>query len=225
MPVSKTIWLYKYDELSPSAKHKARDWWFQCIDSSDYENVLEDAVECGKAMGVTISEREFKTVGGKMRGEPDVNWSGFSSQGDGASFNGEYVYKPDAEHAIREHAPEDKELHRIAAELTRLQNLYDHKLKATCKYSTSGMAYAHSGWMDVTTELVDTTDAAEYKDEPPQVSEADEKAMTRVLRDFADWIYEQLGLENDFLYSEENVAEVMHSNEYTFEADGTRRDV
>ena len=52
---------------------------------------------------------------------PHLVFRGFASQGDGASFEGQYSHARGAARAIRAHAPKDEELHRIADELQAVQ--------------------------------------------------------------------------------------------------------
>jgi hypothetical protein len=64
---------YQYDQLDGTGKVKAKEWWAST--SSDdtywYESLLDDWKERLEEMGF---------------GNPDIGFSGFSSQGDGASF-------------------------------------------------------------------------------------------------------------------------------------------
>ena len=48
-----------------------------------------------------------------------------------------------------------------------------------------------------------------------------EDEVTQLLRDFADWIYNQLISEYEYQTSEEAVAESMEANEYEFYEDGS----
>ena len=64
---------YTFDQLSDRAKAKALDWWASVLDNHWAEYVIDDAKEQGKAKGFDID---------------DVRWSGFWSQGDGASWTG-----------------------------------------------------------------------------------------------------------------------------------------
>jgi hypothetical protein len=66
-----------YDQLSPEAQEKARDWFRQgcCEDSSWSEITLDDWKE-------TLTEMGF----GYDKDSVDISFSGFWSQGDGASF-------------------------------------------------------------------------------------------------------------------------------------------
>jgi len=91
--VSTTV--YTYDELSSTAKEMARDWWLSCMDTEDYtESVIEDAGRVAECLGIEFETRPVKLMNGSTRPDPCVYWSGFWSQGDGASFTG--WYKPQA---------------------------------------------------------------------------------------------------------------------------------
>jgi hypothetical protein len=65
--------VFKYDELSDSAKQKARDWYIESMDYEWWGSVYEMAIEDGKEKGFYIDK---------------INFSGFYSQGDGASWSG-----------------------------------------------------------------------------------------------------------------------------------------
>jgi hypothetical protein len=65
--------VFKYAELSDSAKQKARDWYIEGMDYEWWEGVHEMAKEDGKEKGFYIDK---------------INFSGFYSQGDGASWSG-----------------------------------------------------------------------------------------------------------------------------------------
>jgi len=204
--ITKTI--FKFNELSDSAKETARDWFRSCIDHDDFDTVIEDAVNMGKLLGIEIDSKGQSHC---------VYWSGFSSQGDGACFEGSYAYKKGSVKAIlsetgakREDASKgDKELLRIAKSLQAIQKTAFYQLTATMKHSGH---YNHSGCMSV--------DVSRY-DDKETTCEQDE-AIRDLMRDFANWIYKQLDAENDYLYSEENVDESIEANDYEFYEDGEK---
>ena len=70
-------------------------------------------------------------MGGGTRQKPCIWFSGFWSQGDGACFEGRYAYAPRASLRIRDYAPRDTELHRIADALQALQRLNFYQLTAS----------------------------------------------------------------------------------------------
>lgn len=208
--VSKTV--YQFDELSDSAKERARDWYRQHVfsDNNDWDHVYEEAQNMGKILGIEISQRMYPTVGGGTGYEPRIYFSGFSSQGDGACFEGEYRYKKGALKEIKKAAPKDTELHRIAKALQEHQSRHFYRLVATCKQRGH---YSHSGCMAV--EVYDRED--DYRDIGPT-----EDHIIQLMRDFADWIYKQLNNEYDYQNSDEQVDESIKANEYEFDEDGKR---
>ena len=149
-------------------------------------------------------------MGGGTRYDPCIWFSGFASQGDGACFDGTYAYAKGAAKAIRAHAPEDKELHRIADELQSIQRRYFYRIEARTKHSGH---YYHSGCMSVEAW---NRDASAYADC------AAEDDMRDALRSFADWIYRQLEREYDYLNSDYAVDESIIVNEYEFDVEGRR---
>ena len=141
--------VYTYDELDDAGKEKAREWYAQLAfsDSCDWEFVYEDAELMAGLMGIEIDRRAWTNAGGYKGSEPCIYFSGFSSQGDGACFEGTYRYKKGAVAAIKKETgfghkrPDgtvgtgDKELIRIATELQAIQRKNFYRLYATCKHT------------------------------------------------------------------------------------------
>lgn len=209
--IEKTV--YQFDELSDDAKEKAREWFRQFVfsDSCDWEYIYEDAQECGRIIGIEIGRRTYQTVGGRSGTEPAIFFSGFSSQGDGASFHGSYRYSKGASKAIRQRAPQDSELHRIADQLQAIQARYFYGLSARMGSGRGSNFYNHSGTMSV-----DVDSGDDYR----TVDDADESDIRELMRDFADWIYNQLEKEYEYQSSDEAVDEVIRANGYEFDEDG-----
>ena len=96
MPTPITIQAYEFDELSESAKERARQWYRECdYDSYWSENVIDEVVEQGELMGIEFAPTGRKWKNAKTGTEgvdnsPRIYWSGFWSQGDGACFEGEW---------------------------------------------------------------------------------------------------------------------------------------
>lgn len=208
--VERTV--FEFEELSEKAKARAREhylshglsdgWWY---------SVYEDAIATAAILGITI-DNHTDTRRGNGRG-PKIYFSGFSSQGDGASFEGSYrPVKGDIVAAIKAHAPEDKALHTIAENLALLQ--VTARLTDSFPLMALGIAseghYCHSGSMVAKFEYDGKTD------DLPSEDQADK--LLRHLREFADWIYEQLEAENDYLCSDEYVDESLADDE--FDEDG-----
>lgn len=223
---TKTVTLYNFDELNEAAKERARDWWRE-LENEDFDTdgIYDDAVNMGALLGITISTHDVKRMDGGYNQHPTIYYSGFSSQGDGACFEGSYQYQKGAVKAIQKEAPAiykdrdgathgDKgnaELHRIARELQEIQRKNFYQLTASMRHSGH---YYHSGCM--------TVDAERY-DEKEMTTDAEDE-ITQLMRDFADWIYSSLEAEYDYRMSDESIDEAIKANEYTFNEDGKRED-
>ena len=203
--------VYTYDELDDRGKEKAREWFSALVfnDSCDWEFVYEYAERMASIIGITIDDRPYKTIGGATRHKPCIWFSGFSSQGDGACFEGSYRYKKGAVKAIKAEC-NDEELIRIATAPQTGQRRNFYRLDATCKPTGH---YSHSGCMSVDVEDSEN----QYRD----LGDAEEE-IRQLMRDFADWIYERLSDEYDYQTSDEAVEESILSNEYEFYQSGER---
>jgi len=194
--------VFTYSELSESAKKTAREWYRKCSDGDNFyaECVYEDAAQIADLMGIDLNRTRTNTGTYK----PTIYYSGFCSQGDGASYECQYKYKPGALKAVTDYAPKDMELQRIAKALQDIQKRYFYKLVANSRVIGH---YVHSGCMRVSVEHSDDL----YRD----ISGA-EYDITQTLRDFADWIYSQLEKAYDWENSDEQIAEIILCNEYKF---------
>lgn len=188
---TRNITIYAFQELSPEAKEKAinnhRDWniegseWWDCV--------FDDAKEIASLMGIEIDK---------------IYFSGFWSQGDGASYTGSFRHAKGSVAGVKAYAPLDMELHRIADEIQKLQ--------ARSFYSASGTIYQRGHYYhEMTMHL---SPGYEIKG---QFVESD---WLEVLRDFARWIYRRLEREHDYLTSDEAIAESLIANEREFDEEG-----
>jgi hypothetical protein len=200
--------VFTYSELSESAKETAREWYRSASQGDNFyaEYVYEDASQIAALMGIDLCQTRTKT--GTC--DPTSYSSGFSSQGDGASYECRYKYEPGALKAVTAYSPKDAELHRIAKDLQDIQKRYFYKLVANSRVIGH---YVHSGCMRVSVEHSDDS----YRD----ISDA-EDTVTQCLRDFADWIYSQLEKAYDWENSDEQIAETILRNEYEFTEDGDK---
>lgn len=202
--------VFKFEELSDAAKEKAREWWRRCEDEAGDNDYLRDDVEkIAEILGIEFDAKPVKLMGGGTRYDPKIWWSGFSSQGDGACFEGRYSYAKGSVKKMKAYAPLDEELHRIASELFDLQRKNFYKLEARMTHSGH---YYHSGCMRV--EVF--KDGSDF--DRPEIDDD----IRQLMRDFADWIYSQLEANYEWRMSNENVDESILCNEYEFDEDGRR---
>jgi predicted component of type VI protein secretion system len=197
---TETLSIFKIDELSGKAQQRAFD---DHRDSPDYpndswsENEIEDAKTIAALFGLEIDQ---------------ISFSGFSSQGDGASFTGRYKYEPEALPQVKEHAPLDTELHKIVEDLEALQGDYCHGLSAAITRDRT--LYAHEGTMnfEITGDHIEDF-------EPDYVCE---NRLEEIFKDYARWIYRQLNKQYDYEMSDDAVLEDLQANEYEFLENGKR---
>jgi hypothetical protein len=205
---------FTFDELDESAKDKARDKVrYDNVNDEWWDFVYEDAVRMGALIGINISKTDHHRKGRKSHQSIDISFSGFCSQGDGASFEGDYWFVPDALLKVQAETS-DEELLRIAQELLLLQ--LGRRMRGLEPFSatiTTSGRYSHSGTMSVTVEADDDQDVVKMNDEGL------EDDVTQLMRDFADWIYKNLEAEHDYLTSDECIDERLA--EEKFDANGT----
>jgi len=221
MPRAITKLVYQFDELSDTAKEKARDWWRTCLDENDFNYVIEDAVAMAALLGIEIASRSWTNRHGYSGSTPKIYWSGFCCQGDGARFEGSYRYKKGAPDSIKaetsagreyDASKGDRKLLRIAQGLQDVQRMAFYSLTASIGAGYDANYYSHSGTMSVGVERSDER----------EVTEDQEQEIRQLMKEFADWIYDQLEQENDYLNSDEAIDEAIRINEYEFYEDGSR---
>ena len=205
---TKTINLYTFEELSESAKEKARDWWRSCNDGDSFwsECTIDEAKEQGRNMGLDIDRVYFR---------------GFWSQGDGACYEGTW-------HACDVKAGETakgwgdceatKEIRRIASCFEEL----------AAKYPSASFRVKHSGHYCHEFSTTFDVSLGEEEDNLENITQeewsAAEGDLIETARDYMSWIYRQLEKEYEYQNSAECIDELLVSNEYTFTEDGERED-
>ena len=177
------------------------DFVQKCIDKNRDINVCDD--------WHYYTIEDFTTIC-ELMGYSDINvmYSGFWSQGDGASFTAKYSYEKGSIKNIKEYAPKDEELHRIAKELQLLAQ--------RCRYSMNAKIYQRGNYCHSNTMY------CEYL-ESDIVEEFDndfEYIFLELSRDLADWLYKTLEKEYEYLTSDKVVFDTLVANEYEFNNNG-----
>lgn len=212
MPQIVETTVYRLDELSNEAKEKARAWYRESIPDDDWsEFVFEDFETICAILGVRLKTLRSRLYGGGARQKPCIWFRGFWSQGDGACFEAFYAYGKDSPRKIRDHAPQDAELHQIAAVLQAIQRRNFYALAAEARHRGH---YTHEYCMEISV----TRDSRNDQD---MTADAEE-TVTEALRDLARWLYRQLEREYEYQTSDTVIDEMILANEYAFTAVGRR---
>ncbi len=205
--------VYTFDQLSEEAKERARDSWRE-DEARDFQPEYESYETAAKLLGIDLTERRTRRNGKNEMVACTANtimYSGFWSQGDGASFTGTFTFVPGCCDSIREMFPQNTTLHKIADSLTAMHNtlrLLEGK-KLTGNITQSGN-YVHSHTMAATA----------YDEEGEELDVATSDRFRDLMRDFADWIYKGLEEDYDYQTSDEAINESLSNGEYEFDEEG-----
>jgi hypothetical protein len=210
MPVIVETEVFTFDELSDAAREKAREWYRHGhLDDDWWDTVYADFEAICDMLGIALRTTPVALMGGGTRRKPRIYFRGFSSQGDGASFEIEcYAYARGSVARIMAYAPKDEALHAIARRLADIQRRNFYRLYAHAK-QRGFYCHEHTMHIDVRRDDADMTADAE-------------EVVSEALRDLARWLYGCLEREYDYLQSDEMVDEAIIPNEYSFTAAGER---
>lgn len=201
MPRTATKTVYQFDELTDSAKEKARDWFREgALDYEWWDFVLEDAKRIFGLCGFTIENIYFR---------------GFWNQGDGACFEGSWRSRDVKPGKVKEEAPQDEKLHQIAAGIEDIAARYPG---AWFKVVHRGH-YSHEYATEFEFEFLDA-EGNEHLVAPGLDDTKEELGW--LARQAMRWIYKQLNDEHDYRMADEQVDESIRANEYEFTEDGAR---
>jgi hypothetical protein len=212
MPKITKTTVYEFHELSDEAKDKARAWFREGAGDHDWhEFIYDDFEEVCRILGVTLKTYPVRLMGGGTRHKPRVYFTGFSSQGDGACFEASYGYENGAARRIRDYAPRDPALHRIADLLQDAQRRNFYQLRAD---TTHYGRYCDAHSMGITVER----DSIHCQD----ITAGAADAVIEALRELADWLHRRLEREWKYIMSDACADEGIAANAYTFTESGQR---
>jgi len=195
---TKTHQVCTFDELSEQAKQHAiekhreftaQEWEHDCT-TDDAKNVF-------KSLGFAIGK---------------IYFSGFSSQGDGACFEGSWHASDYTHDADKSDCPVDAEYNRIAAALGVIAKQFPF---ASLTVTHRGH-YSHEYCTDFTVSIVDENSDDITTDEAVKA----EKDLIKLSRDAMRWIYKSLEKDFEYQTADEQIIENIKANEYEFTTDG-----
>lgn len=148
------------------------DGWYEDIIVDFCENILP-------SFGLSVSYK-------------DVEFSGFWSQGDGASFTGNFFLADVCLTDLEASVPTEVALHKLAAELQVLAEAHPTIEGKVIRLSSH---YSHSHTMSIG---VYNTPDGDYCNEETEAFEKSEDSLLSIFRQLADWLYSRLNDSYDF---------------------------
>jgi hypothetical protein len=193
---TKELKLYNFQELSLEVQTEIieknrdiltenRDWYDFTV--TDFEEILEN-----------IGFYNIKCY-----------FSGFYSQGDGASFEAEYGYKKGSLSLVKSYAPNDKELHYLVEQIQKLQKINFYSLSARIERINSN--YYHSNTM-IVSEM--------YRDDNKSITEDTIDTFRSLCRELADYLYKTLEKEYNYLTSDKSIREYLENEDNLYLENG-----
>ena len=128
----------------------------------------------------------------------DVQFSGFWSQGDGASFTGNFYLSDVTPTELKTSLPTEVALHELAAELQVLAEAHPNIHGRVSRMSSR---YSHSNTMIIGDYMGDN---GYCNEDAENFAAADaETTLLSIFRQLADWLYKRLNSEYDFQLADE----------------------
>jgi hypothetical protein len=208
--------VYKYDELSERAKEKVHEWYVSsCMDYDWYEYTIDDLKSQGPEKGLDVDE---------------INFSGFYSQGDYASWNGSirlldfldaHLTPENPDYAryliLRDLIDDDWVQHRVSVSnrqyrghVTTVEEPEDYTYRAVDEPDV----LTHGMFKGVNVEHI-----GREIDIDDLLSSLHEWMQTEA-GEYARRCYKQLEEEYEWLCSPEQIADACKHNEWEFDEDG-----
>lgn len=229
--------IFTFDELNDDAKENAREWWRNSSASDfDADYVLTDFCTYSRHLGFDVSDN-------------GISYSGFWSQGDGASFEGQFCLSGYGLGPVKDYA-KDESLFGIERDIKKSRHVFYRRLiravpcefmrdirsmftnRNACAYvviSRSNSRYSHEMTMrsgggenvldDIFYRLGDNVELCDVA----AIEQACEEFAENILSDarsLAQHLYHSLEREYEWSMSDECVDESIIANECEFDETG-----
>jgi hypothetical protein len=191
---------FTFQELNPAAQQRAIERYAMSLDSSWYEHIYED-------WGQRLREAGFLTS--------TINFSGFNSQGDGASFSSQFRYYGDE---IDKWLSEESKAKIIAQRVAWKMDGYNPGTLILGGEIENAPSTPHHMGMSISEwDLYFYHSTPESEEFLNEICEAfKETPILEHARDLAQEIYQDLEKEYEYLTSAENVAESSDANDWHY---------
>jgi hypothetical protein len=215
---------FSYQELSQRAKDKALQWFSESLDYEWWDGVYEHAKADGPERGFEIE---------------DIRFSGFWSQGDGASWTGSTNIKAFLDYHLKEDNPDFGRYFILQALIAENQDW----VQRYTNVNRRGFHYVHDNMMYLESisiihlECLDADTEERLQEEGPlqranvyqlykgaDIDHLIDDLETWILEEaqaYARQIYDDLESEHEHLTSEESLIEAAEANGWMFDEDGS----
>lgn len=192
--------VYTFNELSEAAQKKALEAcrYFN-TDFEWYDYTIADLTNILEILGFS---------------EVKISFSGFWSQGDGASFTGNYTYNPEWEKALLAYAPNDTKWKEFGMALECLATKLSKQVKGSLQAEIHRDSHMYSHENTVSYNVYSSEDM--YASIPDGIEGSFKDTCKNMMR----YIYSTLEKEYEYLTSDEAVKEMILANEYEFTEGG-----
>ena len=215
---------FSYQELSAKAQEKARERFCETLDYEWWDSVYENAKAGGPERGFEIE---------------DIRFSGFWSQGDGASWTGSVNIKDFLDYHLKEDNPDFGRYFVLQAIVGEGSDWIERRTNV----NRSGFHYVHDNMMRLESIGYNSLDSLDEDDEERLQAEGPlQRAniyqlykgadIDHLIEDLETWIleeaqayarqiYDDLESEHEHLTSEESLIEAAEANGWMFDEDGS----
>ena len=215
---------FSYQELSQRAKDKALQWFSESLDYEWWDGVYEHAKADGPERGFEIE---------------DIRFSGFWSQGDGASWTGSTNIKAFLDYHLKEDNPDFGRYFILQALIAENQDW----VQRYTNVNRRGFHYVHDNMMYLESisiihlECLDADTEERLQEEGPlqranvyqlykgaDIDHLIDDLETWILEEaqaYARQIYDDLESEHEYLTGEESLIESAEANGWMFDEDGS----
>ncbi len=202
MPTQKTVTVYKFNELSDSVKKKVVQKERENFEFFD-EATLEDAEKLLEVFGFSDIE---------------IQYNGFYSQGDGASFTGKFNSSRLNLERMIDYAPKELVLHDIAKQIKEVCNRYEI---VTFSLYRASHHYSHEKTVGIDDTFFYQKDTNEEIVEWNDTQKNDEDYLLNLSRHIMRWIYNQLKTEYEYQMSDEQIIQQLTDLNHDYLENGT----
>lgn len=205
---TKTV--YKFAELEDDARQRAIDWYRDGT-TEEWEPEYSDIEMIFAYLGIELDQQRVGLNGLAINYRPVIHYSIGDTQGDYATFEGEWHAEKMNYAGLLEAIPDDATLKRIGAELMVLMLRYPH---ASARWDADKRNALYLDWA--------LTGRYDENGDDQMLPDEEECTLRDLGRSLARWLYLYLRDALEYETSEANAIEGIETMDYDFDENGRR---